>query len=57
MHVFNVDSVSLDIRAFLLDFDFCLPLIPLGASREETFVCCTPEIPGQEGCCTKIVSL
>ena len=35
-----------------------LPLIPLGASREERDVCLLHVgIPGQEGCCTEIVSL
>ena len=37
---------------------FCLPLIPLGALREERDVCLLHVgMPGQEGCCTKVVSL
>ena len=37
---------------------FCLPLIPLGASREERDVCLLHVgMPGQEGCYTEIVSL
>ena len=39
-------------------FFFCLPLIPLGASREERDVCLLHVgMPGQEGCYTEIVSL
>ena len=39
-------------------FYFCLPLIPLGALREERDVCLLHVgMPGQEGCCTKVVSL
>ena len=39
-------------------FHFCLPLIPLGASREERDVrLLHVGMPGQEGCCTEIVSL
>ena len=35
---------------------FCLPLKPLEASREERDVCLLHVgMPGQEGCCTKIV--
>ena len=42
----------------LLYFYFCLPLIPLGASWEERDVCLLHVgMPGQEGCCTEIVSL
>ena len=37
---------------------FCLPLILLGASREEIDVYLLHiGMPGQEGCCTEIVSL
>ena len=38
----------------------CLPLIPLGASREERYVfffLLHAGMAGQEGCCTKVVSL
>ena len=39
-------------------FNVCPPLIPLGASREERDVCLLHVgMPGQEGCCTEIVSL
>ena len=42
----------------LLNFHFCLPLIPPWASREERDVCLQhAEMPGQEGCYTEIVSL
>ena len=37
---------------------FCLPLIPLGTSGKEKDVCLLRVgMPGQGGCCTKIVSL
>ena len=41
-----------------LYFYLCLPLIPLGASREERDVCLLRAgMPGQERCYTEIVSL
>ena len=43
---------------YLLYFYFCIPVIPLGASREERDVCLLHVgMPGQEGCYTDIVSL
>ena len=48
---------KITVHMSLLYFYFCLPLIPLGVSRDERDVCLLHVgMPGQERCCTKCLT-